>query len=408
MRTIKENHSGFSTYIALALIPISGFATDIFIPSLPSMASDFHISNSAAQLIIVFFMISYGIGQFFVGSLLDSFGRYKLGLTALVCFAFASLTIALTGNVEVIYLMRIMQGAAVALIVVGKRAYFVDVYSGDKLKNYVSLFSIIWATAPIVAPFIGGYLQSNFGWQSNFYFLGMAAIIFIILESHYGGESIREYQKFRIRSILDVYASTLKTPDYILGLLIIALSYSLLVVFGMASPFIIERVFKLSPIITGYCSLSSGIALISGGILSKSLLKEPLTKKISAAIVLLMASAALMIISPEFISNVYTFISFTLIIHFVSGFVFNNFFAYCLGRFSKNAGIVAGITGGALYILASLFSYGLVNIISINNQKSLGIANFILGVMITAFFILFTKSRNENFIRVGIRPVVES
>ncbi len=299
-------------------------------------------------------------------------------------------------------------GLAVALIVVSKRAYFVDLYSGDRLKNYVSLFSIIWATAPIIAPFIGGYLQSNFGWQSNFYFLGFATIIFITLELLYGGESIKQYQKFSIKSIFDVCVSTLNTYDYALGLFIIAASYALLIVFGMSSPFIIEHVYNLTPITSGFCSLLSGVALISGGILSKLMIQQPLNKKISAAIGLLMASSALMIGSAEFVSNVYTFISFTLIIHFVSGFVFNNFFAYCLGRFSRNAGMVAGITGGALYILASLFSYGLVSVISINNQKLLGSANLILGIMITVFFILFIKSRNEILLPAGIQQVAET
>jgi DHA1 family bicyclomycin/chloramphenicol resistance-like MFS transporter len=50
MQTIKENHNGLSTYISLALIPISGFATDIFIPSLPSMATDLKVSGAAVQL----------------------------------------------------------------------------------------------------------------------------------------------------------------------------------------------------------------------------------------------------------------------------------------------------------------------------------------------------------------------
>lgn len=408
MRKIQENHNGISTYISFALIPISGFATDIFIPSLPSMASHLNVSSSAVQLTLILFMISSGTSQLFVGSLLDSFGRYRLAIGALVSFALASFAIALTQSIEVIYAMRIVQGLAVALIVVSKRAYFVDVYSGDRLKNYVSLFSIIWATAPIVAPFIGGYLQSGFGWQSNFYFLGLAAVVFIILELLYGGESIKQYQEFGIRSISQTYVSTLKTSDYTLGLFIIALCYALLIVFGMSSPFIIEHVFNMSPVISGYSSLLSGVALISGGTISKLMINQPFNKKISAAIGLLMTGAFFMIASAEIGSNVYTLVAFTFIIHFASGFIFNNFFAYCLGRFTKNAGMVAGITGGALYILASFFSYGLVNVITISNQKLLGIANLTLGILITVFFYAFTRSRREALIPVQIQPVTES
>ncbi len=129
MRIIKDDHQGVSTILAFALIPISGFATDIYIPSLPAMAVQLGVSNAAVQLSIVLFMVSSGISQLFVGSLLDSFGRFRLGITALFVFTLASFTIALTHNIYLIYAMRILHGITVAIIVVGKRAYFMDIYS---------------------------------------------------------------------------------------------------------------------------------------------------------------------------------------------------------------------------------------------------------------------------------------
>jgi len=156
MRTLQENHKGFSTLLALALIPLSGFATDIYLPSLPAMASDLNVSAAAVQLSLVLFMFSVGVSQFFIGSILDSFGRYKIGVASLVLFSLTSFVIALVPNIYVIYTMRIIQGITIALIVVGKRAYFVDLFSGEKLKSYISLFSIIWACAPIMARFLAG------------------------------------------------------------------------------------------------------------------------------------------------------------------------------------------------------------------------------------------------------------
>lgn len=67
MKNLKENHQGFCTILALALIPLSGFATDIYLPSLPSMAKDLHVSASAIQLSLVFFMFSLGVSQIFIG-----------------------------------------------------------------------------------------------------------------------------------------------------------------------------------------------------------------------------------------------------------------------------------------------------------------------------------------------------
>jgi DHA1 family bicyclomycin/chloramphenicol resistance-like MFS transporter len=396
MKLIQENHRGISTILAFALIPLSGFATDIYIPSLPSMASHLGVTTSAVQLSLIAFMISSGVSQLFVGSLLDSFGRYRIGTIALFVFALASISIAISRDIHLIYAMRVLQGITVALIVVGKRAYFVDTYSGEQLKHYTSLFSIIWATAPIVAPFIGGYLETVFGWQANFYFLGIATLLLLIFELKYSGESLKNYQPFKAKSILKVYWSTISTSDFSLGLILISLSYAMLIVYGMSSPFIIEHVFHLSPVVTGYCSLISGVSLMTGGIISKTLIKKPLVKKVFIAITLQTIFAALMVLSSGLKTNLVTLMAFTISVHLLSGFMFNNIFAYCLGRFSKNAGIASGVTGGSLYIITSIFSYGIVNIIAIKNQEYLGIAYLSFALLGCVVFGLFVKAKSTH------------
>ncbi len=393
MRIIKENHNGISTILSFALIPISGFATDIYIPSLPSMATSLHVGNSAVQLSLVIFMLSLGLSQLFVGSLLDSFGRFRLGIAALLVFALASFAIAISGSIGLIYAMRVIQGIAVAFIVVSKRAYFLDLYSGDRLRNYVSLFSIIWATAPITAPFLGGYLETAFGWASNFWFLGIFAMVILALELRYGGETLKMPQPFRLKPITSVYASTIKTADFTLGLVIIALSYSMLVIYGMTSPFIVEHVFHQSPVITGYCSLLSGVALMTGGIISKSVINKPLHHKVTAAISVQAIVGVIMLSTSGTWSNIYTLIGFTLLIHLCSGFIYNNIFAFCLSRFNRNGGMVSGITGGSMYILTSFFSYGMVNLFSIQSQGMLAIAFLSLSTLLGLVFTLFVRAR---------------
>jgi MFS family permease len=393
MKIIKENHHGVSTILAFSLIPLSGFATDIYIPSLPSMASELHVSTSAVQLSLVLFFISSGISQLFVGSLLDSFGRFKICIAALAVFSIVSFAIAVFPGIYVMYAMRIIQGITISLIVVSKRAYFVDIYSGEKLKHYTSLFVIIWATAPILAPFLGGYLQTIFGWQSSFYFLGILSLLFLILELVYSGESLKHFQPFRTKAILEVYGNMLRTRDFVVGLIIIGSCYGLVVMYGMASPFIIERVFKLSPVTTGYSSLLSGLSVMAGGIMAKALIKKPFTKKITTAIVVMVIFASLMTSTSAFNANVYSLIGFTICIHTCGGFIFNNIYSYCLTRFSTHAGTASGLTGGGMYIVSSLFSYGLVNVYAIKTQALLGIANLSVMLLILILLVVFNHFR---------------
>lgn len=403
MRILKENHKGFSTILALALIPLSGFATDIYLPSLPAMANDLHVSAAAVQLSLVLFMFSVGISQFFIGSILDSFGRYKIGLAALALFSVTSFVIALVPNIYVIYAMRIIQGITIALIVVGKRAYFVDLFAGEKLKSYISLFSIIWACAPIMAPFLGGYLQSSFGWRSNFYFLGGLSLVFLILELIYSGESLKHYHPFRLKSIVQTYTGMLKTPDFTLGLIIIGICFGIVVVFSLSSPFIIERVLGHSAITTGYTSLLSGLSLMTGGIIAKALIKKPLGKKVGIAFGIQIVLVLLMIFTSSLLTNIYTLIGFIIGIHIAGGFIFNILYGYCLTRFSKNAGVASGLTGGVMYMISSVFSYGFANLFKVKSQLVLGVADFSLLVIVTILFVIFNKYRLQNSLENDIK-----
>ena len=130
MKTIKEEHRRIVNILSFSLIPLAGFATDIYLPSLPSMTISLHASASQIQLSLLLFMASAGVSQLFVGSLLDSFGRYRLSNSALFIFSIASFLIGLFPDLHVLYLMRIVQGVAASFVLVARRAYFMDTYSG--------------------------------------------------------------------------------------------------------------------------------------------------------------------------------------------------------------------------------------------------------------------------------------
>src|SRR4029078_622470 len=392
METIKEEHRRIVNILSFSLIPLAGFATDIYLPSLPSMTVSLHASPSQIQLSLLLFMASAGVSQLFVGSLLDSFGRYKLSNGALLIFSIASFFIGWFPNLHVLYLMRIVQGVSAAFVLVARRAYFMDTYSGDQLKRYTSLFSIIWATAPIVAPFLGGYLQKAFGWQSSFYLLGTLPLVILVLTLRYGGESARDLQPLRLKPLLGVYGSILKTKDFALGLVILGLNYGMVLLFGMASPFIIEHQWHQTPVVTGYCALLSGVAMMMGGIISRSMLRVPLEKKLPIALAIQLASGAFAItVSMLGLASIYVMMSFVMLQHGVAGFVFNNLFAYSLGRFSRNAGLVAGITGGASYIISSFSSYGTTSFLTVTNQTLLAVGYLFLNICIVITYSLFRK-----------------
>ncbi len=381
IKELKQQNQGISTILAFALLPLSGFATDIYIPSLPSMASNMQVSSLQIQLTLSLFLISYGVSQLFIGSVLDSFGRYRLSLISLLIFAGASIVIANTHNIYLIYLMRIIHGFTVGTIIVAKRAYFVDVFKGVQLKHYLSLFTIIWSTGPIVAPFLGGYLQTVFGWESNFYFLAILAIILALLEYIYSGETLKHFSEFSLKKITGVYINMIKTASFSLGIVMLGLAYSMVMIYNMTGPFIIEHHLQLSPIIAGYSSLVLGFAWMVGGFIGKATINNPFFKKMATNLILQIVFVIAMIISTPFISNLYSMVAFAFLIHVTAGYIFNNYFTFCLGLFPKNAGIASGLTGGITYVIVSFLSYSVISVLPAKDEYHLSESYLVLSIL---------------------------
>ncbi|MEN7548823.1 MFS transporter [Rapidithrix thailandica] len=392
MKTYNKKYQRISTLSVFLLIPLSGLAIDVYIPSFPEMQQELHTESAGIQLTLTCFLISYGLTQLFTGSIVDSFGRYRLTLYSLLLFTLSSFAIAVIHNIYFIYSMRVIQGIATAFIVVGKRAFLVDIYSGKKLQHYTSLITIVWSVAPISAPFIGGYLQKGFGWTANFYLLGAYSLVTLIIECFFSGETLSSPKKFKRKSILSSYAHVLKSTDFSIGLMILGLCYSMVMVFGMTAPFLVENRFHFTPVVTGYCALISGFGLMTGGILGKSISHYAFFPKLIYGIIAAICVAVFMFVSSNYVSNIYTLMGFVFVMHMLSGFVYNVYFTYCLIRFPQHAGVASGLTSGGSYLMTSIASYSIISLLTIDSQSGMAISYLLLSLAAIPLLLLAKKA----------------
>jgi multidrug resistance protein len=381
MKTLKEKNQFIATILAFAVIPMSGLATDIYLPSMPSMAAELHQSEASIQLTLSIFLISYGLTQFFAGSIVDSFGRYRVSMLSLALFVVSFIITATTKDIMVIYAMRVLQGILSGFAVVSKRAFFVDVYEGEKRKHYLSIMTIVWSVGPIIAPFIGGYLQKHFGWQSNFYVLAGYSLLLLVLEFIFSGETLKKRNPFHIDFLIKEYNSMFKTKDFFYGMLMCGLSYSIVMFFNLCGSFIIEHKMGYSEVVAGSVSLILGFAWMTGGFLGKALINKAFLPKIRYANFMQIILIILMFATSYFTSNIYSLVIFAFLIHVTAGFIFNNYFAYCIGRFPNSAGIAGGLTGGIAFIITSAISYGIVSVIKPEMQLQVAEGYFVLGIL---------------------------
>lgn len=398
-RSITDSNKKIATILAYALVPLAGLITDIYLPSLPGMAKDLGVSENYIQLTLSTFLISYGISQIISGTIVDIYGRFKTSLVCLVFFVITCVVIATSHNINVIIAMRVLQGMFAGIVVVSKRVFFVDVYEGEKLKNLLTYMTIVWAGAPILAPFIGGYLETYWGWRSNFYGLAIYAFIMLVLEAKYSGESIKFKHELKWQKILETYKEMLTTKDFVFAILLLGSCYGLVMTYSMSGPFIIEHNMGYTPVVTGYASLILGLSWMLGGMVSKQLIKSAPKKKSIWSVGIQTVLAIGMIVWGMTNESIYHMVGIAFLIHISAGFIFNIFFTISLSRFPQYAGSSSGLVGGAVYFFTSLSSYLMISTVNPMNEYELGWSYLIFALFSILMLVLTNKAlqkRTEN------------
>jgi DHA1 family bicyclomycin/chloramphenicol resistance-like MFS transporter len=159
------------TVLLAALSAIGPLTTDMYLPSLPDIARLLGASTAQAQLTISSYLIGFAVGQIFYGPLADRHGRKPVLMGAMALYCAASLACALSTSIEMLIAARALQALGGSGGIVLARAIVRDLYSGARAGRELSLIGAVMALAPVLAPLLGGMLQTGFGWRSVFFTL---------------------------------------------------------------------------------------------------------------------------------------------------------------------------------------------------------------------------------------------
>ncbi len=158
---------------ALAVLPVN-----MFLPSLPNIASDFSAEFPVVNLSIAGFAALAAAVQLVAGPLSDRYGRRPVVLVAVSIFVAASVACALASSIEAFLAFRFMQAAVAAAYVVSL-AVIRDLHDERQSAATIGKVAMVWAVAPMLGPTIGGLLDQVFGWRASFVafaVLGAAAL----------------------------------------------------------------------------------------------------------------------------------------------------------------------------------------------------------------------------------------
>ena len=156
------------TLLLALLTGIGPLSVDMYLAALPDIGRLLAAPPAQVQLTLSFYLVGFAIGQVFYGPLSDRHGRRPVLLAALALYVVTSLACALAPSIELLITARFFQAVGGAGTVVLARAVVRDIYEGARVGRELSRMASIMALAPIIAPLLGGVLQTFFGWRSNF------------------------------------------------------------------------------------------------------------------------------------------------------------------------------------------------------------------------------------------------
>ena len=181
--------------IAAAIAVICAFAatgmlaTNIFLPSLATMAADLHVSSAAITSTISVFLAIFAVGQLIVGPLSDRFGRQIPVLVGLCLFLLGTIWCAFAGDLASLLVGRAIQATGACAATVLSRAIARDLFHGQALAKIMASITIATAAAPGLSPLVGSALDHFLGWRSEFVFVAIFASCALLAHAMFIGET---------------------------------------------------------------------------------------------------------------------------------------------------------------------------------------------------------------------------
>ena len=99
---------------------------DVFIPSLPSIATNFSVPVASTQLVMTGFLVGVACGQLFGGPISDIMGRRKPLLAGLLLYSVAMLLGSLSPSLTMLALARAVAGFGAGVVEVARQATIRD------------------------------------------------------------------------------------------------------------------------------------------------------------------------------------------------------------------------------------------------------------------------------------------
>ena len=230
------------------LTAIGPLSIDMYLPSLPKLTDDLQTGASLAQLTLTACLLGLSVGQLFVGSISDIYGRRKPLIIALIIYVASSLLCAVAPSIWTLVLLRFLQGASGSAGIVISRAMVRDMYSGSEMTKFFSLLMLVNGATYFGTDYWGQLLQFT-TWRGVFIVLGAISVFMLISATFVLRETLppEERETGGLSGTLATYGKLLKDRLFMGYALSQGLVTAAMFAYISGSPFVLQNIYGASP-----------------------------------------------------------------------------------------------------------------------------------------------------------------
>ena len=350
----KANSKLFLVLLLGVLSAFGPFVVDLYLPSLPQLASFFETSASMTQLTLTTALIGFAVGQLLLGPLSDKFGRKKPLIISLVIYIISTVLIVFSPNIETMIVLRVIQGLSSAGSVVISRAIATDLYRGREMTRFFGLLMTINGIAPIISPILGSLLLEYISWKGVFVFLALIGVVVLFfcfrlkeslsVENRLQGSIFATFSTFGVIIKNRLFMSYVGIESFLLGAMFAYIA---------ASPFILQSFYGLSAFIFSLCFGANGAALVIGANIGGKLPnRQALAIGVLAFVVAALYTIAVLIIQPYWLFVEIGFFAMLLLM----GITFPAISTLAMESERQYAGSASALLGFAPFFLGGVVS----------------------------------------------------
>ena len=350
----KANSKLFLVLLLGVLSAFGPFVVDLYLPSLPQLASFFETSASMTQLTLTTAMIGLAVGQLLLGPLSDKFGRKIPLIISLVIYIISTVLIVYAPNIEAMIVLRVIQGLSSAGSVVISRAIATDLYRGREMTRFFGLLMTINGIAPIISPILGSLLLEYISWKGVFVFLALIGVVVLFfcfrlkeslsVENRLQGSIFATFSTFGVIIKNRLFMSYVGIESFLLGAMFAYIA---------ASPFILQSFYGLSAFIFSLCFGANGAALVIGANIGGKLPnRQALAIGVLAFVVAALYTIAVLIIQPHWLFVEIGFFAMLLLM----GITFPAISTLAMESERQYAGSASALLGFAPFFLGGIVS----------------------------------------------------